>query len=288
MSDTHDDARRRTIRVPRGLRTVEGAIGAVTVVLVAGLAVVGPAIAPHPDRQVVGAPLQGPSSQAVLGTDILGRDVLSRVLSGGLSLLVVALVATALAYLVGATWGMLVALRSRFLDTLSIGIVDVVLSLPPLIVALVLLAGAGSGTAVIAVALAAVQVPRVFRIVRASSREVVAQDYVEAAFARGDSSWRVLRRDVLPNVLTPLLADFGVRITSSVILVASLSFLGLGAAPPEADWGLMINENRTGILVQPWGVMAPALLIAALSVGINLLTDGISRTLGATAQTRDA
>jgi peptide/nickel transport system permease protein len=97
VSDTHHAARRRAIRVPRGLRTIEGAIGALIVLLVAGLAVIGPALAPHPDRQVVGAPLQGPSSQAVLGTDILGRDVLSRVLSGGLSLLVVALAATALA-----------------------------------------------------------------------------------------------------------------------------------------------------------------------------------------------
>ncbi len=290
MSTTDTAHRRRSARsrLPRGIRTAEGLLGTVVVVLVCGIALLGPSLAPHADQEVVGTPLAGPSADALLGTDILGRDVFSRVLLGGVSLLAVALGATVLAYLIGASWGMLVTLRSRLLDTVSIGAVDVVLSLPPLIVALVLLAGAGSGTVVVAVALAAVQVPRVFRIVRAASREVVTQDYVEAAFARGDSTLRVLRRDVLPNIVTPLLADFGVRITSSIILVSSLSFLGLGAPPPQADWGLMINENRTGILVQPWGVMAPALLIAALSVGINLITDGFSRAFGGATDPRDA
>jgi peptide/nickel transport system permease protein len=258
-----------------------GAFGAVLLLSVIGLALIGPIVAPHDITEIVARPLLGPSAEHWLGTDILGRDVWSRLLHGGISLLGVAVSATLIAYAVGAGWGMLASLRSRAFDTLSLAAVDVVLSLPPLVVGLVLLAGAGSGNVVVALALAAIQVPRVFRIVRSAAREVATQDFVEAALARGDSSFSVLRRDVLSNIWTPMLADFGLRVTSSVILFSSLSFLGLGAPPPSADWGLMISENRTGILIQPWGVLAPAILIAMLSVGVNLLTDSFSRAIGA-------
>jgi peptide/nickel transport system permease protein len=247
------------------------------VVLVVALA--GPSLAPHSIRAVVGAPFASPSASALLGTDALGRDVFSRVLHGGLALIAVAISATVLAYLIGACWGMAVSLRSRWLDTLSIGAVDVLLSLPPLVVGMVLLAGAGSGNVTIALALGAIQAPRVFRIVRAASREVAAQDFVEASIARGDSWARVLRRDILANIWTPMLADFGLRVTSSVILFSSLSFLGLGAPPPSPDWGQMISENQIGLTTQPWGVVVPVLLIAVLSVGTNLLTDTFSRTM---------
>ena len=261
------------------LRQPQGAVGALMLALVAVVALIGPLVAPHDIRSVVGIPLAHPSHAARLGTDVLGRDVLSRVLNGGLTLLAVAISATLLAYLVGACWGMAVSLRSSALDVVSIGVVDVLLSLPPLVIGLVLLAGAGSGNVTIALALAVIQAPRVFRIVRAASREVAAQDFVEAATARGDSMWSVVRRDILANIWTPMLTDFGLRVTSSVILFSSLSFLGLGAPPPSPDWGQMISENQIGIVTQPWGVVVPVVLIAVLSVGTNLLTDTFSRTM---------
>ena len=261
------------------LRQPQGMVGAAMLLLVGLVALLGPVLAPHSIQQIVGPPFGHPSSAAPLGTDELGRDVLSRVLHGGFSLLAVAIGATLLAYLIGACWGMAVTVRARWLDLVSISVVDVLLSLPPLVIGLVLLAGAGTGDVAIAVALAAIQAPRVFRIVRAASREVAAQDFVEASLARGDSWGRVIRRDILANIWTPMLTDFGLRVTSSVILFSSLSFLGLGAPPPNPDWGQMISENQIGLTTQPWGVVIPVLLIAVLSVGTNLLTDTFSRTM---------
>ncbi|MFT4262074.1 MAG: ABC transporter permease [Nocardioides sp.] len=280
MTTTSVPRRRHVLGVlGDAVRQPQGALGAAMLALVALVSLGGPLVAPHGIEEVVGAPFAPPSGTALLGTDVLGRDVLSRLLHGGVALLSVAISATILAYLIGATWGMAVSLLGRWIDVASIGLVDVLLSLPPLVIGLVLLAGAGSGNLTIAIALAAIQAPRVFRIVRAASREVAAQDYVEAAFARGESRWTVLRRDVLANIWTPMLTDFGLRITSSVILFSSLSFLGLGAPPPSPDWGQMISENQIGLAAQPWGVIVPVVLIAVLSVGTNLLTDTVARLL---------
>lgn len=134
-------------------------------------------------------------------------------------------------------------------------IVDLVISIPPIVVVLLLVAGAGSGLAITTLAIAGVNAPRVVRIVR---------------------------RDILPNILTPILADFGIRLSGAVILFASLSYLGLGQAPPASDWGLMISENQAGLLVQPWVIVAPALAIALLTVSVNLVSDSIGRSVGRT------
>lgn len=254
-----------------------GLVGTLMLGLVILVAVVGPWVAPYGVADIIGVPLSAPSSEALLGTDILGRDVLSRVLHGGASLLLVSLGATLLAYAIGSAWAILAVLKWRLLDMLSLAVVDVVLSLPPLIVGLLLLAGGGSGNLVIALALAVIQVPRVYRIVRAAAREQAVLEYVEFARSRGDSSWTIMGRDILANIRTPMLADFGIRLTSSVVLFSSLSFLGLGAAPPSSDWGIMIAENRTGITLQPLGVLVPAVLIAVLSIAVNLMADSYSK-----------
>ncbi|MFT4214342.1 MAG: ABC transporter permease [Microbacterium sp.] len=254
-----------------------GLVGTLMLTAVLLVAIIGPFVAPSGLADVVGIPLTAPNAQNLLGTDILGRDVLSRVLHGGAPLLLVSLGATLIAYAVGSAWAIIAVLRWRMLEMISLALVDIVLSLPPLIVGLVMLAGGGSGNLVIALALAVIQVPRVYRIVRAAAREQSVLEYVEFAQSRGDSVWTIMGRDILVNIRTPMLADFGIRLTSSVILFSSLSFLGLGAPPPASDWGIMISENRTGILLQPWGVLVPAVLIAVLSIAVNMMADAYSQ-----------
>lgn len=263
--------------VVRSLTRGAGLVGSLMLAVVLLVALLGPLVSPYDIAEVVGAPLAPPSPDALLGTDILGRDVLSRVLHGGAPLLLVSFGATLLAYAVGSAWAILAVLKWRVLDMLSLAVVDIILSLPPLIVGLVLLAGGGSGNIVIALALAVIQVPRVYRIVRAAAREQSVLEYVEFARSRGDSVWTIMGRDILANIRTPMLADFGIRLTSSVVLFSSLSFLGLGAPPPASDWGIMISENRTGITLQPLGVLVPAVLIAVLSIAVNLMADSYSR-----------
>jgi peptide/nickel transport system permease protein len=251
------------------------------------IALAGPVVAPHPPSEVVGVPFQPPGDGLVLGTDVLGRDALSRFLHGGLTVIVVAFAATALAYLVGIALGMLAGLRGGVLDIGTVAVMDVAVAFPPVILVLMLVAGVGAGVLIAVVAIALVHIPRIVRIVRAVTREVATREYVEAAIASGENTIYVLTREILPNIWTPVMADFGLRVTGSIILYSSLSFLGLGQAPPAADWGLLISENRIGLLRQPWVLIVPAAAIAALSIGVNLVSDGVARSAGRSTEARD-
>jgi peptide/nickel transport system permease protein len=133
---------------------------------------------------------------------------------------------------------------------------------------------------VIVVGIAVTHAPRIVRISRSVTLDVATQEFVEAAVARGESLAAILRHDILPNIWTPILADFGLRLTGSLILFSSLSYLGLGQAPPAPDWGLMISENRAGLLLQPWVIIAPAMTIAVLAIGVNLVADAVARSAG--------
>jgi peptide/nickel transport system permease protein len=251
------------------------------------IAAFGPLVSPHSSAEIVGIPFTPPGDGHLLGTDNLGRDALSRFLHGGLTVIVVAFAATALAYLVGIALGMLAGLRGGPLDTTAVAVMDIAVAFPPVILVLMLVAGAGSGVLVATVAISLVHLPRIVRIVRAVTREVAAREYVEAAIASGERTSYVLAREIMPNIWTPVMADFGMRITGSIILYASLSFLGLGQAPPAADWGLLISENRIGLLRQPWVLVAPAVAIALLSIGVNLVADGVARAAGRSSELRD-
>jgi peptide/nickel transport system permease protein len=151
---------------------------------------------------------------------------------------------------------------------------------PPLLFLLVLATGAGRSIPVLVLGVATVHVPSIARIVRAATQEVSTHGYVEAAVARGERVGAILRREILPNVLGTVLADAGIRLTASILILASVNFLGLGLQPPRADWALMIAENRGGITLQPWAVAAPALLIAFLTISVNLVADAVARSLG--------
>jgi peptide/nickel transport system permease protein len=263
------------------LRSWGGRVGVAILLALVAVALLGPLVRPHPPDAVVGTPFQAPGGSAPLGTDILGRDVLSRVLSGGWLLLAIALGSTVTAYLLGGSLGLWAGYRrGRPVDLGTVAVSDTFISIPPIVFALILVAGLGSGALVVAVAITAVQIPPVIRLVRSFSLTVARSEYVEAAVARGERTGAILRREILPNLWPLIMADFGIRLSYSVILFASLSFLGFGQAPPAADWGLMISENRAGIQIQPLAVLVPVAAIAALAVGTNLAGDAFARSVG--------
>ncbi|MGL6280640.1 MAG: ABC transporter permease, partial [Gaiella sp.] len=188
--------------------------------------------------------------------------------------------ATLLAYLVGATAGLLAGYDRSRTDSWLMRGADVMISFPPLIFLLVLATGAGASPWPLVIGVALVQAPLVARIVRTATAEQSVRGFVEAAVARGEGTFSIIRRELFPNVLPAIAADVGLRFAYSIILVASVTFLGLGLQPPAADWALIISENRTGLDLNPWVILAPALLIALLTIAVNLVGDAVARTLG--------
>ncbi len=243
------------------------------------IALGGPFVAPHPFDAIVGPAFQAPDSHFPLGTDFLGRDVLSRVLYGA---------ATLLAYLIGVSIGLLAGFSRSLLDPLLMRAMDVLLAFPPVLFLLVLATGAGPSPVALVLGVATVNVPNIARIVRSATLDVSVRGYVEAAVARGEPTAVLLAREILPNIANTLLADCGIRFTGSILLVAAVNFLGLGLQPPTADWALMISENRDGLTIQPWALAAPALMIALLTICVNLVADGVARSLGRSLDSESA
>lgn len=269
----------KRIRWPRLARSWSGAIGLAILAIVLIVALFGPLVAPHGISDVVGAPGQPPSPGSLLGTDDLGRDVLSRVLYGGRSVVWTASAATAIAYAVGVTVGVVAGYSRSLLDPFLMRGVDVLLSVPSLLLILLLVSALGAGIWVVIVGVALVLIPPIARVVRAVTLETATRSYVEAAELRGESTASVLWREILPNALPVLLADFGIRFGAAVILIASINYLGFGLQPPAADWGVMIAENQAFVTLNVWSVLAPAIMLALLTVGVNLAADAYVRTL---------
>ena len=264
----------------RFLRTPTGLIGLALLLVVVGLALLGPLFAPHRPDEPVGVPLTGPADGVPFGTDFLGRDVLSRTLWGGRSVLALAGLATLFAYAGGILVGLVAGFTRSLLDPLLMRAADVMLSFPAILFLLVLVTGAGTSKTVLVVGVALVQMPLVARIIRAATQEQTVRGFVEAAVARGESTAAILRREILPNIVGPIMADVGLRFTYAIILVASVNFLGLGLQPPAADWALIISENRNGLTLNPYVILVPAALIGLLTISVNLVGDSIARSLG--------
>jgi peptide/nickel transport system permease protein len=264
----------------RALHSWTGRIGLMITLLVLLVAVIGPLLAPYPPNAIVGIPFSGPSSRFLLGTDFVGRDVLSRLLYGGRSIVLLAGLATVIAYMLGAAIGLAAGYRPSIVDAISMRAMDILLAFPPILLLLVLATGAGANPVVLVVGIILVQLPGIARIIRTATANVSVRGYVEAAIARGESIPRVLVKEVLPNLWGVIVADGGPRLTVSILLVAAINYLGLGLRPPAADWALMISENQGGLTFQPWSVVVPAILIALLTIGINTLADAIARGLG--------
>jgi peptide/nickel transport system permease protein len=254
-------------------------IGIGITLLLVGIAVFGRLVAPYaPDQGVEGQlPFAPPSSDAWLGTGNLGRDVLSRFLHGGLSVLLLSGLSTALGMGLGVTIGLVAAYSPGRLDDLFMRTMDVFLSLPQIVFALVLAATVGPKLWLLVLAVGFTTMPRAARVTRGAAVEVVQRDFVRAAEAIGVPRRKILLSEVLPNISSPLIVETTLRMSFNVAVVAGLSFLGFGLQPPAADWGLMINENQNGLTLQPWPVLLPVIAIALLTIGTSLIGDGISR-----------
>lgn len=252
-------------------------VGLALVVLLLAVALLGPLFAPYSPSEFAGAPYSAPSASARLGTDSLGRDVLSRFLWGGRSILGLSLAATAIGLALGVAIGLVAAYARSILDDVLMRGMDVVLAFPSIVLALVAVATVGPQLWLLVLAVGLTTAPRVARVTRGASLEIVERDFVRAAEAIGESRGKILIGEILPNVTGPLMVEASLRLTYAIGLIAGLSFLGFGLQPPAADWGLMINENRQGLTVQPWGVVMPVLAIALLTIGTSLVGDGLSR-----------
>jgi peptide/nickel transport system permease protein len=259
-------------------------IGLAVVLLLVGIAVIGPFFSPYgPDESVVSGevfslPFEPPSDAALLGTDNLGRDVWSRFLWGGRSVLALSALATALGAALGIAVGLLAAYSRGILDDVLMRAQDVVLAFPQLVFALVAVATVGPQIWLLVLAVGITTVPRIARVTRGAAVEVVERDFVRAAEGIGVPRRRILFGEVLPNITSPLVVEVTLRLTFNIAVIAALSFLGFGLQPPAADWGLMINENRQGLLGdQPWGVVLPVAAIGLLTIGTSLVGDGFSR-----------
>ena len=250
-------------------------IGLVIVAVLVLFALAGPLIAPHSPTTFVGAP--NASSPGLFGTDSLGRDVWSRFLYGGRSVLGLSVAATLIGVGLGLIVGLSAAYAGGVIDEVLMRIADVFMAFPQIVLALLLVTAFGPKVWLIVLTVGISHAPRVARVMRGAGQQVVERDFVKAAEAVGESRRRIIFGELLPNVTSPLLVELGLRLTYSIGLIAAINFLGLGLQPPTADWGLMINENRLAVTVQPWGVLLPVLAIALLTIGTNLVTDGVAR-----------
>jgi ABC-type dipeptide/oligopeptide/nickel transport system permease subunit len=251
------------------------ALGALLLILL--IAAIGPQLAPHDYTETLGPPFAPPSSVFPLGTDQLGRDVLSRVLTGGRPVILFAILATLSTIMIGVTLGMLAGLKGGWVDEAIMRPLDVAIAIPPLLLVLILVSVLARSPVTIAIVVAVAGVPILARIVRSVTLEVATKGFVEAARGRGENSVYIAFREILPNVMNTVLADAGVRFVAAIYLIASASFLGVGAQPPAADWPVMISENRQGIGIQPWGVVAPAVMIVSFVVSVGLLAQHLQR-----------
>ncbi|KGM88860.1 ABC-type dipeptide/oligopeptide/nickel transport system, permease component [Roseovarius mucosus DSM 17069] len=272
----------RTFAILRAMaHRPSGAIGLALVLSHLVLALISPWIVPFDYKEMNALQtLTGPSSEHWLGTDHLGRDVLTRVLLGGREALVITGIATPIALLWGGLLGVYLGLRGGWADDITLRLVDAFLALPGILPLLVLITVFGSGGEVLMPTLAFFFGIPVIRVARAAAHEVVARDFIAAARARGHRPMDIVRRELLPNVTDVLLVEGAMRWSWMLLGFSALSFLGFGVAPPRPDWGLMVSDARVYMSLAPWGVIAPVVALSSLIIGINLTADALAKTLG--------
>jgi peptide/nickel transport system permease protein len=260
----------------RLLRTKQGAVGAAILLVVTLVCVAGPYVAPYdPEKLDFLGRFAAPGARHWLGGDQLGRDVLSRLLTGARTTVPAALAATLLGTLAGALVGTLSAYLGGRWDEAIMRTVDAVMALPGLLLALLVASTLSKGGLGAAAAIAVAFAPGMARVTRSVALTVRRQEYVAAAIARGESGARIVLREMLPNVAAPVVVEVTIRVAFAVMLFATLSFLGLGAQPPAPEWGLMVSEGRRFLHQAPWLVIAPGVAIALTAIGFNLLGDGL-------------
>lgn len=263
-------------------------IGTAIIVVVLFITFVGPLLAPHSATEFVGPPFTGSTSSAPLGTDVLGHDVLSRTLRGGLFVVWSSIAAAIVAMLIGVSLGLLAGYRGGMSDGVTMRGFDIVLAFPQLILVLLFVSMVGPKAWLIVLLTGIALSPGVARVTRGLTMEVSKRDFVRAAELMGISRGRILWSEILPNLSSALLVEFTTRMIWAIGIIASLSFLGLGPAAEDGNWGLMINENRAGLPIQPLGVIAPVAVMAGFAIGAGLIAEGIGRAMARIESTKAA
>jgi peptide/nickel transport system permease protein len=277
------DAANTTIASPRraGYRfNLTGWISLIVILAWALIAILAPYVTPYGISDIVDTDYFGPMSlQFPLGTDYLGRDMLSRILFGARYTVGIALAATLIACSVGVTLGMAAAVTGGWFDTALSRFIDALSSIPSKLFALVAVAGVGSSIPVLMLILGIIYTPGSYRFARALAVNVNTADFVTVARIRGEKLSYLIRAEILPNIIGPVLADVGLRFVFIVLLLSGLSFLGLGVQPPEADWGSLVRENIGGLPFGSPAVMAPSFAIASLTIAVNMLIDNLPQKI---------
>ena len=238
------------------------------------VAALGPWLAPHGESEILSDRSFAPAGEVgLLGSDYLGRDVLSRVLYGARMTMGLAFITTIVSFSVGIALGFTAAASGAVTDNVLSRINDAIMAFPAIILALMVIASLGTSLVVVVLTVALIDATRVFRVSRALAMDISVMDFVEVARARGERLWWIMRREILPNTLGPLAAEFGIRFTYAILFISALSFLGLGVQPPAADWGVMVKENLQGLFFGSAATLLPAASVASLTVGINLIVD---------------
>ena len=248
-------------------------LGLATIAIYLIVAIFAPFIAPYSETEILGGAYELWSERFPLGTDNLGRDMLSRLIFGARNTIGIALAAVVIAFFIGGVTGILAAILGGWIDTIMSRIVDILMAIPSLIFALLILTILGTSITTLVFVIAVVDSTRVYRITRAASMNVAVMDFVEVAHLRGEGLWWVIRKEILPNIMAPLLAEFGLRFCFVFLFIAALSFLGLGIQPPTADWGSMVRDNATLINYDDITPLLPAAAIAILTVAVNFVVD---------------
>ncbi|MBY3074602.1 ABC transporter permease [Rhizobium laguerreae] len=248
-------------------------IGMAGIVIAFIFAIFAPWIAPYGETQVVGDVWQMPDDQYIFGLDNLGRDIFSRLIYGARTTLVVASAATVISFSLGIILSFTAAVSRGVIDTVLSRFNDLMMSIPTLIFALVVLAVLPQNIVVLILVMAILDSTRVYRLGRAVALDVAVMEFVEAATLRGEGKLWIISREILPNTLSPLLAEFGLRFAFSILFLSTLSFLGLGIQPPAADWGGMVKDNKDGIIFGISAALVPGTAIATLAVCVNLVVD---------------
>jgi peptide/nickel transport system permease protein len=260
------------------LRTLKSApptalFGMVVILFYVFLAIFAPVISPYGETEIVGNEFEPWGAEYLMGTDNLGRDMATRLIYGARNTIGIAFITTCLAFAIGITMGFLASTVGGWVDQLTSRVVDILMAIPSLIFALLLLTIFGTSVLSLIIIIAVLDSTRIFRLSRAVSQGIVVMDYVEVARLRGEGLWYVMRHEILPNALPPLVAEFGLRFCFVFLFISALSFLGLGIQPPTADWGSMVRDNATLITFGDLTPLLPAASIALLTVGVNFVVD---------------
>ncbi len=283
LGEVGDFQQKRTrwarIRLELAKSPLTARFGLLVILVYVFVALFAPFIAPYGEAEVFPIPYAPWSSEFIFGTDQIGRDIFSRLIYGARNTVGIAVATTALAFIIGGILGLAAAIARGWLDQFLSRTVDVLMAIPSLIFALVLLSIFGSTVTNLIIIIAVLDSTRVFRLTRAVSINVVVMDYVEAARLRGEGLVWIMRREILPNIMPPLIAEFGLRFCFVFLTIAALSFLGVGIQPPTADWGSMVRENASLIQFAQYDIKAgltpllPASAIALLTVAVNFVVD---------------